>query len=87
MSFCLTLNRDNPSYFPTYNMFRIWNKIIRKNRNVEIAKKAIPNCNITYIDKTEMKQALSGYLDVLFHQDSLSIGGGLPESDFYYDAE
>ena len=37
--FCLTLNRDNPSYFPTYNMFRIWNKIIRKNRNVEIAKK------------------------------------------------
>ena len=42
---------------------------------------------ITYIDKAEMKQALSGYLDVLFHQDSLSIGGGLPESDFYYDAE
>ena len=37
--FCLTLNRDNPSYFPTYNMFRIWNKIVRKNRNVEIAKK------------------------------------------------
>ena len=57
------------------------------NDNVEIAKKAIPNCNITYIDKTEMKQALSGYLDVLFHQDSQSIGGGLPESDFYYDAE
>ena len=39
MSFCLTLNRDNPSYFPTHNMFRIWNKIVRKNRNVEIAKK------------------------------------------------
>ena len=52
-----------------------------------IAQKAIQNCNITYIDKAEMKQALSGYLDVLFHQDSLSIGGGLPESDFYYDAE
>lgn len=52
-----------------------------------IAQKAIPNCNITYIDKAEMKQALSGYLKVLFHQDSQSIGGGLPESDFYYDAE
>ena len=39
MSFCLTLNRDNPSYFPTYNMFPIGNKNIRKNRNVEIAKK------------------------------------------------
>lgn len=52
-----------------------------------IAQKAIPKCNITYMDKAEMKQALSGYLDVLFHQDSQSIGGGLPESDFYYDAE
>ena len=52
-----------------------------------IAQKAIPGCNITYMDKAEMKQALSGYLDVLFHQDSQSIGGGLPESDFYYDAE
>ena len=52
-----------------------------------IAQKAIPDCNITYMDRAEMKQALSGYLDVLFHQDSLSIGGGLPESDFYYDAE
>lgn len=52
-----------------------------------IAQKAIPGCNITYMDKADMKQALSGYLDVLFHQDSLSIGGGLPESDFYYDAE
>ena len=39
MSFCLTLNRDNPSYFHMYNMFRILNKIVRKNRNVEIAKK------------------------------------------------
>lgn len=39
MSFFLTLNRDNPSYFPMYNMFRILNKIVRKNRNVEIAKK------------------------------------------------
>lgn len=52
-----------------------------------IAQKAIPDCNITYMDKAEMKQALSGYLEVLFGQDPQSIGGGLPESDFYYDAE
>lgn len=52
-----------------------------------IAQQAIPGCNIIYMDKADMKQALSGYLDVLFHQDSQSIGGGLPESDFYYDAE
>ena len=47
----------------------------------------LSHLNITYMDRADMKQALSGYLDVLFHQDSLSIGGGLPESDFYYDAE
>lgn len=49
-----------------------------------IAKKAIPNCNITYIDAEEMKQALSGYLNVLFEQDASSVGGALPTDDFYY---
>ncbi len=49
-----------------------------------IAKKAIPNCNITYIDGEEMKQALSGYLNVLFEQDAASVGGTLPADDFYY---
>ncbi len=49
-----------------------------------IAQKAIPNCNITYIDGEEMKQALSGYLEVLFEQDATAVGGMLPEEDFYY---
>lgn len=49
-----------------------------------IAKKAIPDCNITYIDGEEMKQALSGYLNVLFEQDSAAVGGTLPADDFYY---
>lgn len=49
-----------------------------------IAEQAIPKCNITYIDGTEMKQALSGYLSVLFEQDPKSVGGALPEDEFYY---
>ena len=49
-----------------------------------IAQKAIPACNITYIDGEEMKQALSGYLGVLFEQDPKSVGGALPEDAFYY---
>lgn len=49
-----------------------------------IAQKAIPKCNITYIDGKDMKQALSGYLQVLFEQDAASVGGKLPEDDFYY---
>lgn len=49
-----------------------------------IAQKAIGECNITYIDGEEMKQALSGYLQVLFEQDAAAVGGSLPEDDFYY---
>lgn len=52
-----------------------------------IALKAIPKCNITYIDGNEMKQALSGYLQVLYEQNPESVGGALPQDDFYYIAE
>ena len=31
-----------------------------------------------------MEKALSGYLKVLFDANPKSIGGALPESDFYY---
>lgn len=49
-----------------------------------IAVKAMPKCNITYIDGNDMKTALSGYLEVLWEQDASSVGGGLPGDDFYY---
>lgn len=49
-----------------------------------IALKAIPKCNITYIDGADMKQALSGYLEVLYEQNPESIGGAIPGDDFYY---
>lgn len=34
-----------------------------------------------------MKDALSGYLEVLFEQDPKSVGGSLPGDDFYYGAK
>lgn len=49
-----------------------------------VAAKAMPQCNITYIDGEEMKTALSGYLAVLFEQDAASVGGGLPGDTFYF---
>lgn len=49
-----------------------------------VAAKALPECNITYIDGEEMKTALSGYLQVLWEQDPASVGGGLPGDGFYY---
>ncbi len=52
-----------------------------------IAKKALPSCSIVFIQGNEMKDALSGYLEVLFEQDPKSVGGALPGDDFYYGAE
>lgn len=49
-----------------------------------IARKAIPQCNITYMDGEEMYRALSGYLQALFDQDSSAVGGAMPGEDFYY---
>lgn len=49
-----------------------------------IAKKAIPNCNLCFIDGEEMKTKLSGYLKVLFEADNKAVGGKLPGDDFYY---
>lgn len=52
-----------------------------------VAEKAIPKCNITYVDGQEMKTALSGYLQVLYNQDPAAVGGQLPDDGFYYIAE
>ena len=48
-----------------------------------VAKKAIPLCNIVCIDGEEMKEDLSGYLEVLYNEDAASVGGTLPGEDFY----
>lgn len=49
-----------------------------------IARKAIPQCNITCLDREDMRQALSGYLQVLYDLDPQAVGGALPEESFYY---
>lgn len=49
----------------------------------EVAKKAIPYCNITFIDGNEMKTKVAAYLKVLFNQNADSIGGKMPGDDFY----
>ena len=48
-----------------------------------IAEKAIPECNIVCLTGNEMKTAVSGYLSVLYGQEPKSVGGKLPDDDFY----
>ena len=58
-----------------------------------VAERALPYCNIVCITGSEMKDMLSGYLQVLFDAAPASVGqdaetgeGGLPGDDFYYGA-
>jgi len=53
----------------------------------EIARAAIPYCNIVFIEGADMKTKLSGYLNVLFEQNPKSVGGALPDDNFYYSRE
>lgn len=53
----------------------------------EVAKKAIPACNIVCITGDEMQEKLSGYLAVLNEQNPEAVGGQLPDDDFYYTQE
>ena len=49
-----------------------------------VAKVAIPQCNITFIAGNDMKPLVDGYLKVLFDQKEASVGGKLPDDNFYY---
>jgi NitT/TauT family transport system substrate-binding protein len=49
-----------------------------------VAKQAIPRCNIVYLAGSEMKTAVSTYLEVLFTANPQSVGGTLPDDTFYY---
>ena len=51
-----------------------------------VAAKALPACNITFVAGQDMKDQLSGYLEILHGQNAQAVGGSLPGDDFYYGA-
>ncbi len=55
--------------------------------NAAVAEKAIPKCNVRYIDGGEMKEAVGTYLEILSEVNANSIGGQVPEDDFYHIAQ
>ncbi len=48
-----------------------------------VALKAIPRCNIAYIDGAEMKETLAAYLEALSANNLNLVGGKLPDDAFY----
>ena len=53
----------------------------------EVAKQALPYCNIVCLTGEEMKTAAEGFLNILYTADPSSVGGALPAGDFYYLGE
>ena len=49
-----------------------------------VAKKAIPNCSLTYVDGAQMKTQISAFYKILFDYNPASVGGALPDEEFYY---
>lgn len=49
-----------------------------------VAAKAIPSCNIVYMDGNAMKTALSAFLETMYGFKPASVGGALPADNFYF---
>ena len=72
------LNSDpatNSAYIKEFGIFA----------NDKVAAKAIPNCNIAYLDGSEMKAAMSGFLEAMYSVAPASIGNTIPNDNFYYE--
>ena len=52
--------------------------------NASVTKKALPNCNVCFLDGDAMKNAMETYLEVLYGIAPQSIGQKMPASNFYY---
>ncbi|WP_409069712.1 ABC transporter substrate-binding protein [Clostridium sp. FAM 1755] len=62
-------------------------KLIEKNGilpKAKIAEMAIPKCNIVFIDAKDSKGSLEKFYNILKENDPKSIGGKLPDENFYY---
>ena len=51
----------------------------------DAAVKAIPNCNIVYKEKDEMKTMPEAFYDVLYKANPKSVGREIPDTELYYD--
>lgn len=49
----------------------------------DVARKALPRCNVMLVTGPEMKDSLSAFLGVLHAADAAAVGGTLPGDDFY----
>jgi NitT/TauT family transport system substrate-binding protein len=49
-----------------------------------LVAKAIPNCGITYKFANDDKDNINNFYKILFDSNPASVGGVLPDDNFYY---
>ena len=52
--------------------------------NEEVAAQSIPRCNIRFKQVSETKSQVHEYLEIFYKMNPETIGGKLPDEDFYY---
>ncbi|MFL0196554.1 ABC transporter substrate-binding protein [Clostridium sp. WILCCON 0269] len=53
----------------------------------KVAEEAIPKCNIVFISAKEGKSSLEKFYEILKENDAKSIGGKIPDENFYYNGK
>lgn len=74
VDYCLTHPKEAADWTDEFETFL----------NGEVAEAAVPYVNMCAITGTEMKDKLSGFLQIMYDYNPDSVGGAMPEDDFYY---
>lgn len=61
-----------------------WTEDYETFLNPDIAKNAIPECSIVSLTGQEMKDILSGFLQIIYDSNPDAVGGKMPDDGFYY---
>lgn len=61
-----------------------WTEDYETFLNPDIARTAIPECSIVTLTGQEMKDILSGFLQIIYDSNPDAVGGRMPDDSFYY---
>lgn len=74
VDYCLTHPKEAADWTDEFETFL----------NGEVAEAAVPYVNMCAITGTEMKEKLSGFLQIMYDYNPDAVGGAMPGDDFYY---
>ncbi len=74
VDYCLTHPKEAADWTDEFETFL----------NGEVAEAAVPYVNMCAITGTEMKDKLSGFLQIMYDYNPDAVGGVMPGDDFYY---